>query len=245
MKAKLFALIVTAGLFFTLFATVRDEYVYAAGEDPCNNSCPVGTVCEQTGPSTWTCASDGSGGGTDPNPEPVAACGDAAAPSCNGGCESGSSCVTTEAKPNCHCKASGGGAPMCAVGQVLLGYNPQGYLNLASCQYMGTCWSYFPSSHQITGCDGVATKGICSVSYLCCNPGETIACTTAASDTYEILATACPAGEMKVSARTSHYFTKDGERISQLYVTCRRNCGCVPSCNATAPTGISIVQGAG
>jgi hypothetical protein len=204
-------------------------------DDPCA-SCPAGYSCEQTGPNSAICTPPPG----NPPPPPAVDCGDASAPSCNGSCSSGQSCVTTSANPNCHCKADANGAPACTAGKSLKAYTPSGTLNNNQCTFPGMCWSFFPSK-TINGCDPAEIKAQCSVSYLCCNANQGISCTTGANDTHEIEATVCPAGEMKASARTSHYFNTDGDRIEQYFVTCRRNCGCVDTCSTVAPSKPALV----
>ncbi len=244
MRTRLFAIVVIVGLIFALVATLRDEYVYAA-VDQCGGTCPVGTNCELVGPGTWGCEPDGT---TPPpvdppnNDEP---CGDSAAPSCGGYCDNGASCVTTTANPDCHCKANQGGAPMCPSGKVLKSFSPMKYLGsttgAATCQFLGSCWGYFPSEHNITGCGGVETKGICELSRLCCKPDQVIACTTSSNDTHDIASTSCPAGEMKVAGWTVSTPVKNEEPINTKWVKCRRNCGRV--CTTTSPTGLTISKG--
>jgi|CXWL01.1.fsa_nt_gi hypothetical protein len=169
------------------------------GVDSSCTSCPYG--CEQTGPSSWECLPNPNP--APPPPPPAVDCGDASAPSCNGSCSSGQSCVTTSANPNCHCKAGANGAPACSAGKSLKAYTPSGTLNNNQCTFPGMCWSFFPSK-TINGCDPLEIKAQCSVSYLCCNANQGISCTTGANDTHNVMGSSyvasCPAGEMKVDA---------------------------------------------
>lgn len=107
MKAKPWLMLMAIGLLFSVLVTLRNGYVYAA-EDHCNGTCPVGSVCEQTGPSTWACESDGSA----PPPPPTSTgewCNESSAPSCGGDCNPGSTCRSTQSNPSCHCSGGTGG----------------------------------------------------------------------------------------------------------------------------------------
>ncbi len=232
----------TIGFLITVLTVSGVERVKAQlGTGQCG-TCPPGSTCQEVGPAIWMCEAGEAGPGNPAPPPNDEACGDSAAPSCGGWCDNGASCLTTSDNPDCHCKANANGAPQCTGAKVVKSYAPIGSLNNNGCHFPGDCWSFFPSVHNMTGCSGQDVKGVCKVSYLCCNSNQVISCTTGAGDTHEIESAACPAGEMKVSARTSFYFNTDGDRITQRFVTCRRNCGCVVPCTAASPSAVSLIS---
>jgi hypothetical protein len=146
-------------------------------------------------------------------------------------------------------------------------------VNLASCAYRGTCGdSYFPSAFTETGCDGKETKGQCQTNCDCCNPGENYVKSTVTGsnyarevschssipslycndwdDTFVSRSYGTGAGncycicenEDGCGARCQH-----GSWAKNDIITCTSKTttwSCVDACASTAPTNLSVTQGA-
>ena len=138
---------------------------------------------------------------------------------------------------SCNTGGGGGGAytpPTCASGKALTAYSPMGTLDNNACRFQGTCGNLFPSSHTMTGCDNVVTKGNCSVSYMCCSPGQTINCT---GTTVTRVGNCNADTEVKLSSATYVIgIDEAGKAIKEIRSVCKRGCSCVTPCNPSSPS---------
>ena len=131
----------------------------------------------------------------------------------------------------------GGGAytpPTCASGKALTAYSPMGTLDNNACRFQGTCGNLFPSIHNMTGCGGVVTKGNCSVSYMCCSPGQTVNCT---GGTVTRVGNCNANTEVKLSAATYVIgIDEAGKPINEIRSVCKLSCSCVTPCTPSSPS---------
>ncbi len=145
--------------------------------------------------------------------------------------------------------------------------------NLGQCVQRGTCDTYFPSRHIVTGCDGSEIKGRCQDNCGCCAPGSTYTPTQTQGSTYTrdigcntptqfacsdwddifILRTPrggssncycdCPDEERGCGANCNQ---RGGSWIKNDLITCRTvttTWACQSNCTITAPSNLAVVAG--
>lgn len=147
-------------------------------------------------------------------------------------------------------------------------------VNLASCAYRGTCGdSYFPSVFTETGCDGKETKGQCQTNCGCCEAGDNYTKSTVTGsnytrevscflsipslycndwdDTFVSRSYGTGAGNCYCNCENEDgcgaNCTRGGNWVKNDMITCASKTttwSCVDACASTAPTNLSVAQGA-